>query len=411
MEEIRKKILVVDDKPNNLSLVTSLLKSLYEVLLANNGERALSIAQEKIPDLILLDIMMPGMSGFEVCSQLKKDSRTENIPIIFLTARNDGDDFEKAYDIGAADYITKPINSKELLVRVRTHLLITEQRACMINLNKEIISMNGNLESEVQKRTMDLSSALKKLEKQNQDLTQFSNLISHNIRGPVATTLGLINLFNLQHIDDPVNLEIMNYLKNCVIQIDDILFDISGILQIRDTPVEASEEVNFRDILNTVCENLNAKIQETNATITISGEDAPRLMTVKKYLENIIEHLLNNALTYQSSQRNPDIKINWRHEDNHFVFSITDNGIGIDPNEWTKIFEPYKRLNYSTKGRGLGLYLVKTQVEAMNGRVEISSSSDQGSMFSIFLPCSPTNRSGLNERTMQLNNAFNELIA
>ena len=118
MEQPGKRVLVVDDKPNNLSLVTSLLRPHYEVLLANNGERALAIARDQLPDLILLDIMMPGMSGFEVCTELKANTETADIPVIFLTARNDSDDFEKAYDIGAVDYTTKPINAKELMMRV-----------------------------------------------------------------------------------------------------------------------------------------------------------------------------------------------------------------------------------------------------------------------------------------------------
>ena len=390
MDELRKKVLVVDDKPNNLSLVTSLLKSLYEVLLANNGERAINIAQEKIPDLILLDIMMPGLSGFEVCEQLKRDPRTKNIPIIFLTAKTDGDDFEKAFNLGAVDYITKPIISKELLVRVKTHLLISDQRSNMIRLNEENARINENLENEVQKRTIDLSIALKKLEKQNRDLDQFSKLLSHNIRGPVASSLGLINLFNRKDNCDPVNLDIINHLEGCTIQIDEILFDISKILEIRDTPPDANtEEIEFQDALDSVLQKVKTKLNDTKATIITDVSDAPRVKVVRHYLENILEHLLNNALSYQSADCIPEIKITSHKENNFFVFSVTDNGIGIDQKEWEKIFEPYMRLDYSTHGRGLGLYMVNTQVEAMKGHVEVSSSIGQGSTFSIFIPYKP----------------------
>ena len=386
MDELRKKVLVVDDKPNNLSLVTSLLKSHYEVLLANNGERALIIAQEKVPDLILLDIMMPGLSGFDVCEQLKCDQRTKGIPVIFLTARSDGDDFEKAYDIGAVDYITKPINSKELLVRVRTHLLISNQRSDMISLNEEITRMNENLENEVQKRTADLSSALKKLEKQNKDLEQFSKLLSHNIRGPVASSLGLISLFNHTDTCDPINRDIINYLADCTIQIDEILFDISRIIEIRDTPTVNVEEIEFENAINSVLQKVKTRLDETKANIIIDITEAPRLKAIKHYIENIVEHLLINSLTYQPTNRIPEIKITSREEHDFFVFSIADNGVGIDKKDWEKIFEPYKRLDYSTKGRGLGLYMIKTQVDAMDGHIEVSSSIGQGSTFSIYIP-------------------------
>ena len=142
-----------------------------------------------LPDLILLDIMMPGMSGFEVCEALKFQPLTAIIPVIFLTARNDGDDFEKAYDIGAVDYVTKPVNAKELLMRVRTHLLISEQRINLVMLNERVTEINEGLEGEVRKRTNDLYSALKRLERQNEDLARFSHIISHNLRGPVASAL------------------------------------------------------------------------------------------------------------------------------------------------------------------------------------------------------------------------------
>jgi putative two-component system response regulator len=119
----RKTILVVDDTPDNLSLMSGLLKEEYRVRLANSGERALKAVQgDNLPDLILLDIMMPGMSGYEVCQALKADLRTQPIPVIFLTAMSAPEDEQKGLELGAVDYVTKPINPSLLLARVRNHL-------------------------------------------------------------------------------------------------------------------------------------------------------------------------------------------------------------------------------------------------------------------------------------------------
>lgn len=119
----RKTILVVDDTPDNLSLMSGLLKEEYRVRLANGGERALKAVQgDSLPDLILLDVMMPGMSGYEVCQALKADLRTQPIPVIFLTAMSAPEDEQKGLELGAVDYVTKPINPSLLLARVRTHL-------------------------------------------------------------------------------------------------------------------------------------------------------------------------------------------------------------------------------------------------------------------------------------------------
>ncbi|HRS82577.1 MAG TPA: response regulator [Smithellaceae bacterium] len=121
--EQQQTVLVVDDTPDNLTMITSLLKDLYRVKIAVSGKKALQIAfSNEPPDLILLDIMMPEMDGYEVCSQLKNDSETRDIPVIFLTAKTDVEDEVKGFDLGAADYITKPVSPPILLARVRTHL-------------------------------------------------------------------------------------------------------------------------------------------------------------------------------------------------------------------------------------------------------------------------------------------------
>lgn len=119
----QQTILVVDDTPDNLTMITSLLRDLYRVKIAVSGKKALQIAfSNEPPDLILLDIMMPEMDGYEVCSQLKNDSETRDIPVIFLTAKTEVEDEVKGFELGAADYITKPVSPPILLARVRTHL-------------------------------------------------------------------------------------------------------------------------------------------------------------------------------------------------------------------------------------------------------------------------------------------------
>jgi putative two-component system response regulator len=119
----KQTVLVVDDAPESIALLSSLLKDLYRVKVATNGEKALDIAfSSDPPDLILLDIMMPGMDGYEVCSHLKKESHTADIPVIFLTAKSEIEDEEKGFELGAVDYITKPISPPILIARVRTHL-------------------------------------------------------------------------------------------------------------------------------------------------------------------------------------------------------------------------------------------------------------------------------------------------
>lgn len=148
----RPTVLVVDDTPENLSLMAGLLRDHYRVLVANNGERALALAEgEQRPDAILLDVMMPGMDGFEVCRRLKRSERTRDVPVIFLTARSEVEDEQQGFDVGAVDYITKPISPPIVMARLRTHLTLKRVRDLLID-------QNAFLEAEVQRRMRELAA-------------------------------------------------------------------------------------------------------------------------------------------------------------------------------------------------------------------------------------------------------------
>lgn len=386
MEHQTKRILVVDDKPNNLSLVTSLLRPDYEVLLANNGERALIIAQEKLPDLILLDIMMPGMSGFEVCEILKKNPTTVDIPVIFLTARNDNDDFEKAYDIGAVDYTTKPINAKELMMRVKTHLLISEQKNNLLRLNERITHINEELEDEVAKRTHALTRAKENLERQNTDLTQFSHIISHNLRGPVASALGLLQLFDFKNSSNPINADVLLRMADSVKNINSILKDISAVLELREklmgSPVEFEVEPSLNAVVLKVKENIPANFKfEIRTHLELN-----RMTSYQSYFETILFHILENAFRFSEPSRKAEIDIYVRSVKGFYEVEVSDNGIGVDEKDFERVFEPFKKLNYESTGRGLGLYQVKTMLNHLGGNVSLSSKVGKGSSFIVRLP-------------------------
>jgi putative two-component system response regulator len=148
----KQTILVVDDTPDNLTLMNELLKDAYKVKLANGGERALRIAStDPQPDLILLDVMMPGMDGYEVCLRLKADPATRDVPVIFLTARSDPEDERRGLELGAVDYIAKPISPPILLARVRTHLYVKATQDFLRD-------KNAFLEEEVARRTREITT-------------------------------------------------------------------------------------------------------------------------------------------------------------------------------------------------------------------------------------------------------------
>ena len=376
----KKRILVVDDNPNNLSLVTSLISPYYEVLLANNGEKAVAIANEEKPDLILLDIMMPDISGFEVCIRLKSSDNTNLIPVIFLTAKVSGADFEKGFEVGAVDYVTKPINAKELLARVHTHLLLNEQKDKLQSHNDEIIALNNSLEIEIHKRTGKLKEAIIQLEQQNKDLEQTSYIISHNLRGPVANLVGLNSIFNRSNLSDPHNGDVFDHFSIATKDLDEVVKDLSAIITIRNSsPI--LEMVSLEDIVNATLLHLKKDINSSNAIIDVDVSLAPNMLGEPAYLESICCNLISNAIKYRS-QSPLHISITSKQDNKVISIIFKDNGIGIEEKDFKKIFEPFKKMSMEP-GKGLGLYLVKNQVESLNGKVSVASTLGQGATFTL----------------------------
>ena len=183
----RKTILLVDDTPDNIALLKNLLNEIYKVKAAINGEKALKIAfSETPPDLILLDIMMPGMDGYEVCERLKANEKTTDIPVIFLTAKAQMEDEKKGLELGAVDYITKPISPPILMVRVQTHLRLKEANDVLKQQNA-LLKENASLREDVERITRhDLKSPLNpilaypQMMKEDENLTEKTGQISYD---------------------------------------------------------------------------------------------------------------------------------------------------------------------------------------------------------------------------------------
>jgi len=190
MNDITEKILIVDDVSRNIQILGNILsQEQFQIAYAQSGKQAIDICETQDFDLILLDIMMPEMDGYEVCERLKENPSTSEIPIIFLTAKADMDSIIKGFEIGGQDYITKPFNAAELLARVKSHLLIRRQK-------KKLKLMNNHLEEIVRERTYELETANHKLNILDKAKSNFLSIISHEIRTPLNGIIGLTELLN-----------------------------------------------------------------------------------------------------------------------------------------------------------------------------------------------------------------------
>jgi signal transduction histidine kinase/HAMP domain-containing protein len=251
--------------------------------------------------------------------------------------------------------------------------------------NEEIKAMNENLDQEVNRRTAELRAALVDLERRNKDLDQFSHIISHNLRAPVASILGLHKILNKEDVADPINIEIFQRLASNVSVLDNVVKDLNLILQVQDHKGIPKEMLSIRSVIDNAASLLQDEVKKSGMKL-VMDDTAPKVLGIKTYLESVFYNLLSNAIKYCAPGRTPQVKIKCTQQEGAYRLEVSDNGLGIAEENFEKIFEPYKRLSIEGEGKGLGLYLVKSQIESMGGKISVTSAPGAGSCFTITLP-------------------------
>lgn len=280
---------------------------------------------------------------------------------------------------------SKEIREQKNQIEEKTNALLETNKALQMQ-KEEVQALNEHLETIVEDRTNELGLTVQGLTKQNQDLEQFSYIISHNLRAPVARIMGLINIFNSNDMNDAFNKEILLHLKQASSGLDEIIRDLTNIIAIRKSLTINKEVIYIEALINYEIINMNNEIRESN-TIINQNITVTEVYGIKVYIQSIIHNLLSNAIKYKHHLRNPIIDIKTYTKDKNFYLIFKDNGLGVDVENMYKIFGLYQRMHTHVEGKGLGLYLVKTQVEAMNGQIEIESEINKGTTFTVSLPC------------------------
>jgi signal transduction histidine kinase len=257
----------------------------------------------------------------------------------------------------------------------------------LVSQNEEINSLNDNLDELVKERTYKLESALGKLEKRNALLSQFSWTISHNLRGPISSILGIANIFNKKDLADPANAVALDHLTKSTIVLDAVVKDLSDVLSMYNKEELVLTKINIPEVISLVTTSLQQEITDANAKITTEYNGVSAVNGVKAFLESILYNLISNAIKYRDFERKPNISIKAVKLGNQVCLSVSDNGIGFDLTHISpeKVFGLYQRFNLERPGKGIGLFLVKSQTEAMNGHVEIDSAVDKGTTVRVFL--------------------------
>ncbi len=235
---------------------------------------------------------------------------------------------------------------------------------------------------------MEREKLIKELSNKYNELMQFNYIVSHNLRAPVANLLGLSNLITMPNRTEHDKLKIIKHIQDSATRMDDLIKDLNEILSARSLINIRKEKVYIQSLIASISNTLEKQIKISKSSITIHiPEEASEIYTIKSYLESILYNLINNAIKYKSADRKPQIIISTKKEHTNFIITVSDNGMGIDLEKQGKsIFGLYKRFYLEVEGKGLGLYMTKTQVEALGGTISIESEVNKGTVFTITLP-------------------------
>ena len=398
----KARILVVDDHPANLEAVESILEDLgQEIVKAGSGKEALRILLKNDFAVILLDVKMPGMDGFETATLIRERERSRYTPILFLTAhREEEEHLSRGYYAGAVDFLYKPINPEVLRSKVavfvdlnkKTELL--KKHAEMLEIrNREleklvaereraeesIRRLNLQLEQRVAERTRELSRS-------NEDLRQFAYAASHDLQEPLRTVGNFTELLSqrMKNVEDQDAQEFMAYIIDGVRRMNTLVKDLLAYSQVSHGPIESVNPASAEAVFQAAVMNLSVAIKESAATVT--HDPLPDVLIDFGQLTQIFQNLIGNAIKYRGEQP-PAVHVSAEETETHWVLSFRDNGIGIDPAYKDQVFGIFKRLHgREYPGTGMGLAICKKIIDRYGGQMWVESQRGQGADFKFSIP-------------------------
>ena len=360
--ELKGNILVVDDNPANLRLLSNMLTEQgYKVRSVINGQMALTATRAAAPDLILLDINMPDMNGYEVCRTLKTDEATQDIPVIFISALDEIDDKIKAFAIGGVDYVTKPFQFEEVLARVETHLALRD-------LQRQ------------------LEQQLAEVQARNEELDAFAHTVAHDLKNPLTALIGYSTMLEsrYQRMSSDKLAHGLSVVTKSGRRMHNIIEELLLMSRVRKTEEIELEEIDLAAAVVEAQERLVDMIEEYTPEIVVA-ESWPQVMGRQTWVAEVWTNYLSNAIKYGG--RPPYVELGADAEDGSVRLWVRDNGEGLTPEEQARLFAPFERLHHvRAEGHGLGLSIVRRIVEKLGGEVGVESVPGEGSTFFFTLP-------------------------
>jgi two-component system, sensor histidine kinase and response regulator len=380
-------ILLVEDNPGDVLLLREYVKdfAFYKVEIddVDTLGKALSNKGNEY-QAILLDLSLPDSTGLDSLRKVKQ--AYPNTPLIVLTGLNNTETAKIAVSLGADDYLIKGKVDPFLLEKTITYS-IERNKYYHQKLEIDAAHRENDKLMEINNR---LNILIRQVERSKARLEEFAYVATHNLRAPVVNLKSLIQLLSrAKESFNKQNQDILNKIEITVNNLTTTLQDLINIVAITRRNNEAKEVVSFKEIITSVCQNLEAQLNEASPELITDFSDAPNIIYPKGHIESICQNLITNAIKYRSER---PLRINIRTEDKgkYILLEISDNGSGIDLSKnKDKIFKMFQRLHSSGEGKGLGLYIIKSQVERLGGKVEVESEPGKGASFKIYLRNDP----------------------
>jgi two-component system, sensor histidine kinase and response regulator len=382
----RQKILIVDDNPKNRAICEEIFEEDFDLIHAEDGTAALRLISERHPDVVLLDVMMPGINGYEVCQRIKADPKTGHIPVIIVSAKGQTDEIIEGFDSRADDYIVKPFVNSELRARVRATLRLKQTQDELQAANRKLYE-----------HTRKLEEANERLKELDRIKAGFTAMLVHDLRSPlsvVQVTLQMLESDALVAQSEYKTL-IRESLASCN-ELFELTSDLMEIFRSESTTMVLSlSRMSLQRLVEEPFRQATVLAKKKEIDLDLRLPEEPLIVRADSYkLQRALTNLLSNAVKFTPRggtiglHVTPPQSLSGEDASPEVLIDVIDSGDGIPPHDLPFIFDPYYQANTqnSGMGSGLGLAIVKRIVAAHGGEVSVKSKPGQGSRFSIRLP-------------------------
>jgi two-component system sensor histidine kinase/response regulator len=382
----RQKILIVDDNPKNRAICEEIFEEDFDLIHAEDGTAALQLIRERHPDVVLLDVMMPGINGYEVCQRMKTDAETGHIPVIIVSAKGQTDEIIEGFDSRADDYIVKPFVNSELRARVRATLRLKQAQ-------DELQAANRKLHEHMRK----LEEANERLKELDRIKAGFTAMLVHDLRSPLSVVQ--VTLQMLESDSLVAQSEYKTLIRESLASCNDLFELTSDLMEIfrseSTTMVLSLSRMSLQRLVEEPFRQATVLASKKDISLDLRLPEEPLVVRADSYkLQRALTNLLSNAVKFTPRggtiglHVTPPQSLGGENASPEVLIDVIDSGDGIPPHDLPFIFDPYYQANTqnSGMGSGLGLAIVKRIVAAHGGEVSVKSKLGQGSRFSIRLP-------------------------